>query len=112
MKNIAINIILVLSPIFSIAQLILNAPNKLINGKKDGFWSERTIEDSLFSNGTSRLALDLHYNPKYLIAEGQYKDDEKTGIWRLYWIDQSLNEETGNIIYQKGQIKRIEEYRY
>lgn len=99
--------ILLLSQVTLVAQLI-TTPNKVINGKKVGLWSELSYFTETDSTGNSHLAFNLHGTPLYILDEGYYKNNERSGLWKSFFIDQT--NENNKTFYKKGSLCKIFDY--
>jgi antitoxin component YwqK of YwqJK toxin-antitoxin module len=90
-----------------VGQTLLTNPNKTINGKKEGLWSEFTFCFTMDLEGKYHLMTDLHHLPKSVIAEGLYINNQKQGYWKEFWIivGDSVNR------LMKGKVKSVIEYK-
>jgi antitoxin component YwqK of YwqJK toxin-antitoxin module len=86
------------------AQLI-QAPNEIKNGMKEGLWNEMEFMINMDIDGGTQLIKDLHFIPEHILAEGQYLNGYRNGVWRNFFIERY--HDSGNSKYRKGQLKDL-----
>lgn len=87
---------------------LITAPNETKNGLKIGLWNEQEFLRLMDIDGSSRLLHGQHFDPLFVIGEGQYSNGKKNGIWMYYWIERSLDSET--VKYKKGRLFEVIEF--
>ena len=90
-----------------LGQHLLTKPNKIVNGKKEGEWSEFDYCDTIDFEGKYHIVYGQHFSPRSVIAEGLYVENQRQGYWKQYWIVDG----DSVIRFKKGGIKSIVEYK-
>lgn len=91
------------------AQLI-QAPNEIKNGLKEGLWNELDFMYLTDINGESKLVRIFHNTPEFVVAEGFFVNDYRHGVWKNYFIERYID--SGNTKYRKGLLKELYEVNY
>ncbi len=93
---------------YSLFAQLIQAPNEIKNGLKEGLWNETEFMYLMDINGGNQLIRDLHFTPEHILTEGLYLKGFRNGVWRNFFIERYID--SGKTKYRKGQVKDIYEF--